>query len=261
MRSLALEVRFVAAIVMDSQTQPCGAAAVQADSAAATVRDTACDDSGPEGSRGSLAVLAVMWGELRVALWSSLVCAVTAAILAVPAGVVEFIVNDLCYEKLGGEGAYSTYALRDAARMSDRETIKVEFDSSTVTARWRYILSSVFEQTLVLFFFPVCFAAYLGASIKACSVMLGSAALAFVIASAGFMISWRAEFLEYSPGLGFALHIVALTLVCPRNSMVPRQAIKVALVLLLGNLLLLNVIAETTVRTQAESSCERCKTY
>jgi hypothetical protein len=58
------------------------------------------------------------------------------------------------------------------------------------------------------------------------------------------------ELCECSPVLGFALLIVVLTLVCPRNSKIPRQAIKVALVLLLGSLLSLNVIAETTVRTQ-----------
>jgi hypothetical protein len=57
----------------------------QSDSAAAAARGAAPDDTGLGGSRGSLGVT---WAELRVALWLSLTCAVTAALVAVPASVV-----------------------------------------------------------------------------------------------------------------------------------------------------------------------------
>ena len=84
---------------------------------------------------------------------------------------------------------------------------------------------------------------------KVCCSALGSAVLAFTVASAGFVMSGQAALLNYSPVLGFALFIVTLKLLCPRNSKIPTQAIKQALVLMVGNLLVTNVIPETTVRT------------
>jgi hypothetical protein len=42
--------------------------------------------------------------------------------------------------------------------------------------------------------------------------------------------------------------IIALRLVCPRNSLVPALATKQALVIVVGNVLLMNVIPETGVR-------------
>ena len=49
----------------------------------------------PSGERaGSRALLGVTLGELRDALQLSLICAVTAALLAAPAGAVEFVIND-----------------------------------------------------------------------------------------------------------------------------------------------------------------------
>jgi hypothetical protein len=64
----------------------------QSDSAAAAAREAAPDDTGLGGSRGSLGVT---WAELRVALWLSLTCAVTAALVAVPASVVYLFGQDL----------------------------------------------------------------------------------------------------------------------------------------------------------------------
>jgi hypothetical protein len=57
--------------------------------------------------------------------------------------------------------------------------------------------------------------------------------------------------MTYSPALGYALLFMALKLICPRNSRIPTQAIKQALVVIVGNVLLMNVIPETTVRTHS----------
>ena len=109
----------------------------QADGAAAAVRDASRDDSGPGGSSG---ILGVTRGELLVALRLSLTCAVTAALVAVPAGAAEFLGDDLGVESLG-EGGDRRYAFRDTARMQRHEPYTVEFDWSTTTARRVVVLA------------------------------------------------------------------------------------------------------------------------
>jgi hypothetical protein len=217
----------------------------QHDSAAAAAREAAPDDTGLGASRG---ILGVTRDELRVALWLSIVCAVTAALIGVPAGALYFLVKDLSSASLG-EGTDRAYAFQDTARMQRREPYTVEFDWSTTTVRWGGVLTFSWQQTILLFFFPIFYVAYLGASVKVCCSALGSAVLAFTAASAGFVISGQVAFLNYSAVLGFALLILALTLLCPRNSLIPTQAIKQALVVMVGNLLATNVIPEKTVRT------------
>ena len=72
-----------AAVAMDPPTWLHRVPVSQPDGAAAAEREAAPGDSGIEGSRRCLGVT---WAELRVALWLSVVCAITAALLAVPAG-------------------------------------------------------------------------------------------------------------------------------------------------------------------------------
>jgi hypothetical protein len=236
-----------AAVAMEEEpsTRPHGVPVSQSDSAAAAAREAAPDDTGLAGSRGSLGVTR---DELRVALWLSVVCAVTAALVAVSAGAVYFFGHDLSYASLG-EGVHRMYAFRDTARMQRREPYTVEFDLSTTTARWRRVLTDTWNLTLLLFCFPVCYVAYLGASLKVCCVVLGSAVLAFMVSSAGFVVSGNDAFINYSGALGLALLVAALKLICPRNSKIPTHAIKQALVLMVGNVLVTNVIPEKTVRT------------
>ncbi len=102
----------------------------------------------------------------------------------------------------------------------------------------------------MLFCFPVCYVAYLGASLQVCCVVLGSAVLAFMLSSAGFVVSGKDAFRNYSGALGFALLVVTLKLICPRNSTIPRHALKQALAVMVGNVLVTNVIPEKTVRTR-----------
>jgi hypothetical protein len=229
----------------EPSTRPHGVPVSQSDSAAAAAREAAPDETGLAGSRGRLGV---MWAELRVALWLSVVCAVTAVLVAVPAGAAYFFGDDLSYASLG-EGADRKYAFRDTARMQRREPYTVEFDWSTTTARWGVVLTDTWGATIVLFCFPVCYVAYLGASLKVCCVVLGSAVLAFMVSSVGFVVSEEYAFISYSPALGFALLVAALKLICPRNSKIPRHAIKQALVIMVGNVLGNNVVPEKTVRT------------
>ena len=229
---------------MDPSTRLYRVPVSEPDGAAAAAREAAPGDSGLEGSRRSLGVT---WGEVRVALRLSVVCAVTAALLAVPAGAVYFLVNDQVWATFG-KGVDRKETFRDAARMQRREPYTVEFDWSTPTNRLQNVLASTWYQAVLLFFIPICYVAYLGASLKVCCVVLGSAVLAFTVASVGFMISGQFALLTYSAVLGFALLIVALNLLCPRNSKIPTQAIKQALVLMVGNVLILNIIPETTVR-------------
>ena len=115
---------------MEPSTRPHEVPVTQPDSTAAAAREAAPDDTGLGGSRGSLGVT---WAELRVALWLSVACAVTAALVAVPAGAAYFFGHDLSYASLG-EGADRKYAFRDTARMQRREPYTVEFDWSTTTA-------------------------------------------------------------------------------------------------------------------------------
>jgi hypothetical protein len=230
---------------MEPSTRPHGLHVTQPDSAAAAAREAAPDNTGLAGSRGSLRVTR---GELLVALWLSVVCAVTAALLAVPAGAAEFLIDDQVWTTFG-KGVHRPNTFHDAARMQRREPFIVDFDWSTPTTRSQYVFASSFYQTVLLFFIPICYVAYLGASVKVCCSALGSAVLAIMVASVGFVISGEVALLTYSAVLGFALLIVALNLLCPRNSKIPTQAIKQALVLMVGNLLVTNVIPETTVRT------------
>jgi hypothetical protein len=229
---------------MEPSTRPHRVHVSDPDGAAAAAREAAPGDSGLEGSRRSLGVT---WGEVRVALWLSSVCAITAALLAVPAGATEFLVSDLSWATLG-KGVARDETFRDTARMQRREPFIVDFDWSTPTNRLQNVLASTW-RTVLLFFMPTCYVAYLGASVKVCCSAFGSAILAFTVASVGFALSGRAAFMTYSPALGFALLIVALKLLCPRESKIPTQAIKQALVVMVGNVLLMNVIPETTVRT------------
>jgi hypothetical protein len=216
----------------------------QPDSTAAAEREAAPGDSGVEGSRGSVGVT---WAELRVALWLSVVCAVTAALVAVPAGATEFLVDDLSWATLG-EGVEWSGAFRYAMRMQRREPLTVDFDWITPQGRVQRVTASAWGQVVLVFCYPTCYVAYLGASVKVCCSVLGSAILAFTVASGGFVISGQVALLTYSAVLGFALLIVALKLICPRNSTIPTQATKQALVLMVGNVLVMNVIPETTVR-------------
>ncbi len=201
----------------------------------------------------------VTWGEVRVALGLSLVCAATAALLALPAGAAEFYCDDLSSASVG-EGVEVPFAFRDAARMRRRQPFTVEFDWSTTAARLQVVLKGAWTQVVLLCTFPVCYVAYLDAASlpKAHSLVLGSALLAFLVASAAFAISGSVAFRSYSPVLGFALLIVALKLACPLNSKIYRHALKQALVLVVGNVLVINVIPETSVRT-GERANERAR--
>jgi hypothetical protein len=218
-----------------------GARATQADKAAPAA---ASDGSGVGDSRGCLGVTR---DGLLVALRLSVVCAVTAALVAIPAGAGEFLVDDLVL-RMSADGIDRGAAFRDVARMQRLEQFTVAFDWSTPTKRWQKALAGSRGQIVLLFFPPVCFVAYLGGSAKICRPVLGSALLAFTIALLGYGITGSTGFLNYSPVFGFAMLIMALRLVCPRNSKVPTQAIKQAFVLVAGNVLVMNVIPETSVR-------------
>jgi hypothetical protein len=211
----------------------------QADGAAAAVREAEDDDSGLRG------VLFVTRGELLVALWLSLVCAVTAALIAVPASALFWLGRDLSATL--GERVDRKYSLRDTARMQRREPYTVDFDWSTPTARWAVVLADSWHQSVLLLCFPVCYVAYLGASLKVSCVVLGSAVITFMVSMGGFVVSAKTAFRDYSTALGLALLVVALKLVCPRNSTIARHALKQTLACLAGNVLVMNVIPETTV--------------
>jgi hypothetical protein len=182
--------------------------------------------------------------ELRAALWLSLLCAVTAALVAVPASMTEFLVDDMFIEHFGS-GVVRTFGLRDAAVVERRE---INFDRSTSSARWQTALESLWSQTVVLSSFPICYLAYLGMSLQASCLTLGSAMLTFATASTAFVATGSVVWMNYSAVLGFALLVAALRFMCPRGSTIPRQALKQALVVMAGNALVMNVIAETTVR-------------
>jgi hypothetical protein len=234
-----------AAVAMEPSNRPHEVPVTRSDSAAAAAREAAPDDTGPRGSRGSLGVTR---GQLLVALWLSFACAVTAALVAVPAGAAEFLGDDLSSALLG-EGADITHAFRDTARMQRREPYTVDDGGRPNTSKWWGVVVVTWRSTLSLFWLPVCYVAYLGASLQVCCVVLGSAVLAFTVTSAGFVVSGNYAFLMYSPALAFASLVAALKLICPRNSTIPQHALKQALVFMVGNVLCLNVIPETTVRT------------
>ena len=223
---------------MESATRLDGARATQAEEAAAAA---ASDGSGVGG--GSRGCVGVTRDELLVAVRLSVVCAVTAALLALPAGAGQFLVEDLIW-RMFGDGVDRMSTFRDVARMQRLEQFTVAFDWSTPTKRLQRGLASSWAQTVLLFFCPVCYVACFSGSAKICRAALGSALLAFTIALLGFAITAK----KCSPVLGFAMLIIALRLVCPRNSIVPMQVIKQALAVVAGNVLCMNVIPENGVR-------------
>jgi hypothetical protein len=78
-----------------------------------------------------------------------------------------------------------------------------------------------------------------------------------MVASAGFVVLRSLVHVDYYRALGIALLVVALRQICPRNSAIPQQALKLALALVLGNVLVVNVIPEKTVRAWISLSFER----
>jgi hypothetical protein len=220
--------------------------APQAEEPAAAARH-----DGAPGRHGSRGRPGVSWAELRVALWLSVVCAVTAGLLAVPAGVGVFVITDQLGRILG-RGVFWEQTFRDVERMHRLEPFTIDVDLNSTSRRLQRELARCFEKMVVLLFLPLCYVAYFKARGRACRALIGSAVLAYAISLVAYVIFGSDAFLAYYAVLGFALQIVALKLVCPRNSKVPTQAIKQALVGIVGNMLLMNVIAERTVR---QTSC------
>ncbi len=214
----------------------------EGDASAAAERD-ASDGSRREGSDGRFSVT---WDELRVALWCSVVCAVTALLIAVPAGAAEFLLDGLSYMTFG-EGVDQGAPLRNVTHMHSRKAFVIEYDLNSTTARVQLLWTKASEQTVVLLFLPSCYVAYLGASYRAFCWMIGSAALAYMISFMGYVFLGGSLILYY-PVLGFGTLIVALKRVSPHNSRLPAQAIKQALVGIVGNVLLMNVLEERNVR-------------
>jgi hypothetical protein len=241
-----------AALAMDPPTWLHRVPVSQPHGAAAAEREAAPGDSGVDGSRRSLGVT---WGEVRIAVWLSVVCAVSAALLAVPAGAAVFLVDDQVW-KTFGNGTDRFAAFRDVTRMERREPFTLDFERGSPSARGHHILASGWGLAIGLLIFPVCYVAYLGASLNVCCSALGSAALAFTVMSMGFFLTETDAFLNYSPGLGFALLLGTLKIVCPRNSKVPTQAIKQALVFMVGNVLVMNVIPESVVCTCSRTTTQ-----
>jgi hypothetical protein len=234
-------------------------AMTQADGAAAAPREAAPGDAQVEVSRGSLGVKS---DALRIALWLSVVCAVTAALLAVPSRTAAHFLIDGAWATFGEVDP--TYALRDVARMIRREPFTVGStvgsDWNTTMARCQKLLSNAPVFVPVVFSLPTCYVVFLGASLKVCCLVLGSAILTIALMLVGFVLSGNRVFINYCPALGYALLVVSLKLVCPRDSKVPAQAAKQSLVLIVGNVLTMNVIPETSVR-QASFASPRALVY
>jgi hypothetical protein len=127
-------------------------------------------------------------------------------------------------------------------------------------ARYQKLLSDAPVFVPFLFSLPACYVAFLGASLNVCCLVLGSALLTIAVVFVGFMLSGNMVFILYCPALGFALLFVSLKLVCPRDSNVPGQAAKQSLALIVGNVLVMNVIPETSVR-QASLASPRALVY
>jgi hypothetical protein len=196
-------------------------------------------------------------GEVRVALWLSLACAVTAALLAVPAGSAEFLLNDQVWETFGNGLDYEA-VFRNTTRMQLLEPFTVEFNLSTPNSRLQRVLALVWSRAVLLLFFPACYVAYLGASVNVLCLTLGGAVLTLVVSAAGYVLFDITAFINYNAVLGFVLLIVALKLICPGNSRIPTQAIKQMLVITLGNVLVVNVFQERSVSRAARVAFASC---
>jgi hypothetical protein len=189
------------------------------------------------------------WHDLRVALRLSIACALTAALLAAPAGTVEFFLQDVFWDTENIRGLDWCGPLRDMERIHRREAIVVGRDWNTTAARVQIIVAGTWTQTLGMCFFPLSYVAYLGArSLKVWCLVIGSAVLSYAVVSLAFMLSGQYAFLNYSPAVAFAFLILALKMACPRGSKIPAQAVKQAIVLMVGNVLVMNVIPESSVR-------------
>jgi hypothetical protein len=180
--------------------------------------------------------------EVRVALWLSCVCACTAVLLAVPAGVAQFLGD----EAIGAFDHSARFCFRDVARMTVRKPFIIEFDWSAASGRAPHLFALTWQLVLALFAFPLFYRAYLGASCRVTCWTLGSAVITWAVCAAGFIISGDEVWISYSPALGCVLLIVALWILCARGSTIPWHALKQAFVVMVGNLLVMNVIPERT---------------
>jgi hypothetical protein len=190
------------------------------------------------------------WHDLRDALRVSIACALTAALLATAVGTVEFLLQDVWPNwATRTEWLYWCDPLRDMERVQRREPIVVGRNWSTMAARATIVVAGTWSQCLGLFFFPLSYVAYLGArSLKVWRLVFGSAVLSYATVSLAFILSGQYAFLNYGPAVGFAFLIAALELACPRGSKIRAQAVKQAIVLMVGNILVMNVFHESTVR-------------
>jgi hypothetical protein len=197
-------------------------------------------DTAAQEKRAALATV-------RSALWLSLVCAATAAVVAVPAGALEFLVNDAAWKTFGNGVDFSS-CFNDPGPMLRREPYTCRVDRSSAGRRGTYLLGGGLQQMIVLGLFPLSYALYLGSSRRAYALMSLPVVLTFLVIVVGFVFSGYFVFFNYSAVFGCFFLCIVLWRLCPHGSRVPMQAVKQSVLLLLWNVLVMNVIPERTVR-------------
>jgi hypothetical protein len=185
--------------------------------------------------------------DVRRAAWLSIVCAVTAAVVAVPAACAEFFLNDAAWRTFGPGVEFSS-SFNDPAPMLRHEPYGLNVDRSTPGRRGAYLLGGGLQQLIVLGFFPFNYAIYLGFSSRVRALTSLSVLSTCLVIVVGFVICGYEAFFKYSPLFTFFVLYLVVRRLCPHGSRVPHQVFKQALCLALGNLLAMNVIPERTVR-------------
>jgi hypothetical protein len=173
------------------------------------------------------------------------------ALAALASGLVgaAFHVLQLFSIKNAARGVWSSTPMHnvDYAR---REIVIVHLEANTMSRRHREVNEVGWSWTFVILCsFPLAYAQFLGASRQVCVWMAGAVALAYVSLEVGWVVLGVRPISTYIPVVGFLWMYAALRALCPSGSLIPRQALRQLLVLVVGNFLVWNFPASRTVST------------
>jgi hypothetical protein len=173
------------------------------------------------------------------------------ALAALPAAAVVAALHMLANfsMKNAARGVWPSTPLHNADYLR-REIVFVSSEPDTMSKRHRSTNEVGWSWHFVLLCsFPLAYAQFLGASRQVCVWMAGAVALAYVSLEVGWVVLGIGLMGYYSSVVGFLWMYGALRALCPSGSIIPRQALRQLLVLVVGNYLVWNFPASRTVST------------
>jgi hypothetical protein len=163
-----------------------------------------------------------------------------AALAALAAAWVYVVLNDLLVVGFG-RGAWSTAPLYGVDYVH-REVVIMYREPNSIFCRHRETNAAGLLGTFVVqCAFPFTYMQYLGASRRVCSAMVGAMALSYLTIELGWVVLGVSALWMFQVVLGFMWLYAVLRVLCPSGSAVPRQALRLMLIVCIGNILCQNV--------------------